>query len=34
MQEIALSFSFSAKPQHQLQETLKETLESQEEMGR
>ena len=34
MQEIALSFSFSAKRQHQLQETLKETLESQEEMGR
>ena len=34
MQEIALSFSISAKRQHQFQETLKETPESQEQMGR
>ena len=34
LQEIAFSFSFSAKRQHQFQETLKETAESQEQMAR
>jgi len=34
MREIALSFSFSAKRQHQFQEALKKTPESQEQMGR
>lgn len=34
VQEIAFSFSFSAKRQHQFQETLKEEPESQEKMGR
>ena len=34
VQEIAFSFSFSVKRQHQFRETLKETLESQEQIGR
>ena len=34
MQEIAFSFPFSAKRQHQFQETLNEKPESQEQMGR
>ena len=34
VQEIAFSFSFSARRQHLFQETLKETTESQEQMGR
>ncbi|XP_078380243.1 zinc finger MYM-type protein 1-like [Oculina patagonica] len=34
VQEIAFAFSFSAKRQHQFQEKLKETPESQEQMGR